>query len=166
MTLPNLSWESRPIEVANLLNPAFGAILLRDAVVAYQKVAATSMPYPVAFLILPLALHPATRHALPKTTGSLLHTWLEQHTALQTEAVPRVQRLVPYVREAVLFSVQHELLRIGTDGGLENIRTRIKNPFPANSDPAECRDAARFLGSWFGKVADPSFLLSLWGIRP
>lgn len=166
MTLPSTAWSDRPIEVANLLNPAFGGVVLRDAVIAYAKAAEASMPYPVAFLILPLALHPATRDALPKKTNALLHVWLEQHAALQADSVQRVRRLVPYTRESLVFALQHQLLKADAAGGLVNARARMKNPFPEGSDPAACRRAATFLGSWFGKVPQPSFLFSLWGMRP
>lgn len=166
MSLPSVLWSDRPIEVANLLNPAFGAIVLRDAVIAYGKAADGSMPYAVTFLILPLALHPATRESLPKTTGALLHVWLEQNAALQADAVQRVRRMVPYTRESLVFGLQHRLLVLDGGGGVVNARAKMKDPFPVGSDPAACRRAAKFLGSWFGKVPETSFLFSLWGMRP
>lgn len=166
MSLPSTVWSDRPIEIANLLNPAFGAIVLRDAVIAFAKATEASMPYAVTFLILPLALHPATRDALPKKTNALLHAWLEQHTALQADALQRVRRMVPYTRESLLFALQHQLLKVDAVGGLVNARARMKDPFPQESDPAACRRAATFLGSWFGRVSEPSVLFSLWGMRP
>ena len=166
MSLPSALWSDRPIEVANLLNPAFGAIVLRDAVIAYGKAADGSMPFAVAFLILPLALHPATRQSLPKSTAALMHAWLEQNTALQADVVQRVRRMLPYTRESLVFALQHQFLAVNGSGRLVNIRARMRDPFPDGSDPAACRGAAKFIGSWFGKVPDPSFLFSLWGMRP
>lgn len=165
MSLPKFAWEDRPIEVAHLLNPAFGAVLVRESVSVYEKAARTAMPYPLAFLVLPLALYPNLREALPRTTASILHSWLEEHTDLRAEITPRVRWLVPYVREAVLFGLQSGMLRINQDAGLENAKRRLKDPFESGSDPDRCRASARFLASWFAKTPDVPFLFSLWGVR-
>ncbi|WP_414577239.1 three component ABC system middle component [Anabaena sp. CCY 9402-a] len=58
------SWEQRPLEYANLLNPAFCSIILHNAIKGYQNEKKQGMPYPLLFLLLPLVLHNSTRNAL------------------------------------------------------------------------------------------------------
>lgn len=163
-----IDWEARPIEVAHLLNPAFGAVLIREAVVAYATTARQPMPFALCFLILPLALHPPTRRALPSTTKSLMPEWLQSHPEIQGLAAERMRRLSPYSREAILFGLQNGLLEVDSEGAVKKSRKSIPDPFHGIevSDPIECREAARFLGKWFGKVSNPALLFTLWGVRP
>jgi len=162
-----MKWEARPIEVAHLLNPAFGALLLREAAVEYTKATGTSIPFGLCFLILPLALHPPTRRALPSTTRSLLPQWLESHPELQALSAERMRRLSPYSREAILFGLQNGLLSLDSEGSVGSAVKSVRDPFPSDvADPVECRAAARFLGRWFGKLANPALIFTLWGIRP
>lgn len=166
MSLPALPWEDRPVEVANLLNPAFGAVVLRTAAAAFQRESGRGIPFALLFLILPVALHPPTRGRLPSTTRTHLHSWLEANAAIQVDTIQRVRRLAPYTREAILFAFQHGILAVEMTGDIVNARSRMRDPFEETSDAAAARDAARFLGSWFGKLGDPSFILTIWGIRP
>ena len=164
MTL--LPWEERPVELANLLNPAFCSLLLRDAVGGYQAQASQALPYPLAYLVLPIVLYPPARDALPRTTAALLHAWIEAHPVLQVHVADRVQRMLLYSREAILFALQHDLLRVNDDGGLANGARRINDPYLSQTEPAICRKAAGLVGRWFGKVADASFILVIWGLKP
>ena len=50
-------WEERPIEVANLLNPAFCGRLLYQSIVGHSEYESKDMPYVLFFLVLPLVLH-------------------------------------------------------------------------------------------------------------
>ena len=166
MTLPRLSWEERPAEIANLLNPAFCAVLLRDAAIGYQSQSSQTLPYPLAFLILPIVLYRPTREALPESTITILHAWIQEHPALQSAVIERVRRLEPYIREALLFALQHDILRVTEDGGLESALSRVRNLFPEQSEPNMCRKKAALVGRWFGKTADASMILAMWGLRP
>jgi hypothetical protein len=93
-----IAWEERPIEVANLLNPAFCALLLRGTVLEYAKTASAGMDFPLVFMVLPIVLHKATREALPKTTISKFHAWFQEHQALRIGFSTRVQQLAPFAR--------------------------------------------------------------------
>ena len=71
----NIAWAERPTEVANLLNPAFTGAALRMAVSGYLREANVGMPFELAFLVFPIALHEATRSRLPIN-------WLEDYSNL------------------------------------------------------------------------------------
>ena len=61
-------WISRVVEEANLFNPAFCATLMAKTVDEYQKKAQHHFPFSLAFLVLPVVLHRATRESLPGST--------------------------------------------------------------------------------------------------
>ena len=72
-------WHERPTEIANLFNPAFCALIVRDGSQGFAEHNPTGMPYPLAFVLLPIVLHRGTRNILPKTIATKLHPWIEQH---------------------------------------------------------------------------------------
>ncbi|MHC5731680.1 MAG: three component ABC system middle component, partial [Nostoc sp.] len=96
------SWEQRPFEYANLLNPAFCSILLRNAIKSYHAQKKQGMPYPLLFLV----LHGSTRNALPKTTVTKLHIWLQRQPEARVGFGDRTSYLVPYTKEALAFGMQ------------------------------------------------------------
>jgi hypothetical protein len=161
-----LPWEERPVEFAHLLNPAFCALLIRDTAGGYQATASQTLPYALAYLVLPIVLYPPVREALPGNTSKLLPSWLQENPALQFHVTTRVSRMVAYSREAILFGLQHDLMRIDDDGGIEPGTTPVRNLFATNTEPAECRKSAALIGRWFGKMDNPSLVLTLWGLRP
>lgn len=164
MTLP--PWEQRPVEVANLLNPVFCGLLIRDAASGYRVQTTRAFPYALAFLVLPITLYPPARAALPRTTAAILSGWIQEHPVLQVQVADRVLRLKEYTREAILFGLQHGLLRVADDGGLQPGLAQARNPFAPNTEPAECSRAANLVGRWLGKTGEPSFVLTLWGLQP
>ncbi|BDA67679.1 hypothetical protein CAL7716_018450 [Calothrix sp. PCC 7716] len=100
------SWQERPVEYANLFNPAFCSILLQNAIKGYQKEKKQGIPYPLLFLVLPLVLHISTRNALPKTTVTKLHIWLQKQPEVRVGFAERASYLVPYTKEALAFRMQ------------------------------------------------------------
>jgi hypothetical protein len=166
MSLPGTPWQNRPIEVANLLNPAFTALLIREAAAGHSKDSGLGLPFSLAYFVLPIALHGETRAALPRTTAALLHVWLQEHGVIKEETSRRLVRLKPYTNEAILFGLQHGLLTVGDEGRLGKTRIRLRGPLESDSDPRECRGAAAMVGRWFAKTASTSLIYSLWGIRP
>jgi hypothetical protein len=161
-----LPWEERPIELANLLNPAFCALLMRDTAGGYQSLSSQGLPYALAYLVLPVVLYPPARTALPSSTASLLTSWLQEHPTVQFQVATRVPQMLPYSREAVLFGLQTDLLRVDDEGELRPGARRVPASTAAETEVGECRKAAALIGRWFGKTADPSLVLALWGLRP
>ena len=154
------------MELANLLNPAFCALLLQDAAHGYQASSGQGLPYALAYLVLPIVLYPPARQALPKSTAAILTAWVQEHPALQFQVATRTLWMVLYAREAVLFGLQHHLLGVDDNGGLVAEGRRAQSLFPAESEPDACRRAAGLIGRWFGKTPDPSQVLKMWGLRP
>lgn len=163
-----IAWEQRPVEIANLLNPAYCAVLLADAVGGYRSRNNDKMPIAFVFLILPLVLHKQTREALPRTTRTDLHVWLQRNPEIRFEAGRRFAGLVPYTKESLLFGVKYELFEVDDSGALQASRNVGQQSVVGSQDTeaAVIRERARFLGRWFAKTGDPVNAYTMWGVRP
>lgn len=158
-----IAWEKRPLEVANLLNPAFCSLLIRDMVAGYTKTSGSSMDFPLAFLVLPIVLHKATREALPRTTVTKFHVWFQGHQELRVGFVPRAQSLVPFTREAIIFGMQRHALAVDEQGLLTAPKFRFRQ-ITESTEMTICRERASFLGKWLGAAGSASHVLSAWGM--
>lgn len=169
-----LPWVERPIEVATLLNPAFCAILLHDAVEAYAKEQNEGMAFPLVFIVLPLVLHKDTRNVLPPNHGRLvdLYQWVADHPLYLQNFVKRTRYLVPYSREGLIFSIKHGFIKVANAIGQEGYLSSTNKPFiqkpswSKQSESAMCREKAQMLGKWFAKAGSPINVFKIFGIRP
>lgn len=163
-------WSERAVEEANLFNPAFCAVLLAKATEESTKKTQQPFPFALAFLVLPVVLHRATRAALPGSTVSSLLSWIQDHREQLVNFGGRVQALRGMTREAILFGIQHETLAITGSGGIA-VGTRKQSPTEKRTglftdEARECVERAGFLGRWFAAAGVPSTIYSAWGIAP
>ena len=162
-----IAWDERPVEIANLLNPAFCALLLRGTVLEYAKAIPTGgMDLPLAFMVLPIVLHKATREALPKTTISKFHIWFQEHQELRIGFLSRVQQQAPFTRESLQFAMQRGTLALNDHGLLIAPKYKFKkvDQTLVSAEMQYCRDRASFLGKWLGAAGSASQVLSAWGL--
>ncbi|WP_020600347.1 three component ABC system middle component [Spirosoma panaciterrae] len=160
-----LSWSERPVEIANLFNPAFCALLLRQAITEYEKKGGKGLDYPLVFLMLPLILHKFSRELLPATTKTKLHTWLQDHQEVRVGLDQRISSLANYTKEAIIYGLQFKLLAFDETGALTAPKRRLPKFDAGDSEAASCFDKAAMLGRWFVNAGNTATLLSMWGIR-
>ena len=161
-----LSWPQRPIEVANLFNPAFCALLLRQAVEAHEDETGRGMSYVVAFVVLPVVLHKSTRELLPRSAATKLHGWLQTNEQVRVGFAERVQQMVQITQEGLLFALQHKALALDKTGALIPGEQKLgKFKVAKDSEAALCAKKAEFIGRWFSSVSNPVAFLALWGIK-
>jgi hypothetical protein len=160
-----LPWSQRPLE-ANLFNPAYCALLLRQAVDGYQKTALRGLDYAAAFLVLPVVLHQATRALLPGTVATKLHFWAQRHHEVRIGFAQRMQELVPITKEALLFGLQHEALRLNEAGALVVGARRLHGyDLAPGSEVADCLKKALFVGRWFADAGSTGTVLAAWDVK-
>lgn len=164
------AWQKRAVEEANLFNPAFCAVLLAKAADEFTKKTEQPLPFPLAFLVLPVVLHHNTRAALPGSTVSSLLTWIQDHRNELVNFSGRVQSLQAITREGILFGTQHETLAIANSGGIavgaRKLSATEKRTGLFTEEARECVDRAGFLGRWFAAAGTPATIYSAWGIAP
>lgn len=160
-------WGERPPEVAHLFNPAFCALLLREAARGFAEESPSGMPHPLLFLLLPIVLHKATRESLPVSIATKMHPWLQEHQEARIGFSHRCAAILPHTREAILFAVNAQMVALSQDGSIQAPRLRLKQlSWPADSESAICRKRAHFLGRWLALAGDVATIFAMWGVRP
>ena len=163
-------WNERVVEEANLLNPAFGAVLLAEAVAHFDDKAHRGYPFALTFLVLPIVLHENTRKSLPKTTLTALLPWVQEHRETLVGFSERVAQLQGVSREALLFGLQTDVLRVDEQGLVrigDRRRTVTAKRTPYFTDEVtECVDRSGFLGRWFAAAGPTTNIFSAWSVAP
>lgn len=164
----SLGWRERPAEEAALLNPAFCGELIARAARDYDRIRASPFPLALAFVVLPMVLHPPTLAALPGRANTTFATWSADNEALLVELPDRILQLRPISREALLFLTQHRALSVAADGlraGDTPLKLSVK-PSATTLDVDEIRRAAALLGRWFANQGAPVQILQTMGVTP
>lgn len=162
-----LAWRERPPEEAAHFNPAFCGELLARTIYEYQRLRSAPLPLPLAFVVLPLTLHLATRRALPRKANTTFASWSAEHEAILVGVPDRVLRLRPVTREGLLFLSQLGAAAVGADGvsrGKKPLRLSTKPPF-TTEDVDEARRTAGLLGRWFAYQPSSAAILQTMGVR-
>jgi hypothetical protein len=163
-------WSNRATEEANLFNPAFCATILSKAVDEFAKKTGHPFPFALAFLVLPVVLHPGTREALPHSTITSLLPWVQDNKEQLVEFAVRVRHLREITREAMLFAAQHETLAFTQRGDI-TIGDKRRSPTDRRtplftSEARDCLDRAGFIGRWFAVAGTTATIYAAWGVAP
>ncbi len=164
----DLSWSDRPTEEARNLNPAFCGELISRSVSEYFRLRQQPFVFALSFVVLPIALHKPTREQLPGNASAAFAGWVADRGPALAEFPDRVLRLVPVTREALLFLLQHKVIRLDAGGLSPGARTvgRSARPSQVTNDVAEARSAAFLLGRWFASEAAASSIMKGLGVSP
>lgn len=165
----NPSWDERPTELANLLNPAFTGAVLRFAVAGYLREAQAGMPFEIAFLVFPFCLHRATSVRLPRAVSTLLHSWLQENRDVLVQFPERSRSLVPFTKEAIIFACQRGVITIDDLGHLQPGDAALRGITSYKTASEEVKEAtsrAEFVGRWLALSGTPVTIYTLLGVRP
>ncbi len=173
-------WANRPPEIAALLNPAFCAFLASAGLKEYTKNVNEGAPYAFPFVMLPLILHKPTRQIFPRSSRTTFSAWIvNTDTAIaKIGFAERAKNMVPYVKEALAFAMQHDSIYVTEAGRLKvsnspwksflklSLKSSLK-PFP-NGTPEthECVRVAFMCGKWLSMVGDFKTVMALLGVKP
>lgn len=162
-----IEWQSRPIEVANLLNPAFCGVILQEFVKEYNQQTSTGVNYELIILVLPIILHKYTRDLIPHTSRTKMHIWLQEHPEVRMDFAKRVKELIPFTNESISFLLIRDLLAINDEGKF--VRTTRRNRKPVTSLPTDLAvfiQKAKLVAKWFSQNSSSATIYTMWGIRP
>ena len=160
-----LSWDRRPTEVANLLNPAFCGEVLRRCFHAYKKNSDDHFPYPLSFLILPIVLHKKTRDLINPRTKDHLDAWIHKHQEARIGFAERVHELIPITNEALMFLLNSNSLEV-TDEAKFVVKNYSSQKNTEENEVSECFKKSEIVGKWFAKDGNPTTIYTMWGVRP
>ena len=145
-------WKERTKEEAHLLNPAFCSAVLTSSVIGYSSEDTRGLPYPLAFLVIPIVLHKTTRESLPRTMRTSLVAWIQDNSEARIQLHERITSLVPFVKESILFGVSRDWLFFGEVGLIKTKYTKTHIPAMLRKtadETQECLKCAHFVGRWF-----------------
>src|SRR5262249_22051994 len=94
--------------------------------------------------------------------------WVADRGPFLAEFPDRALRLVPVTREALLFLVQHKVIRLEAGGLTPGAKPigRSARPPQITDDVAEARSAASLLGRWFASQGSSSSVMQGLGVSP
>lgn len=169
--MPDLrAWHSRAPEEARLFNPAFLGSLSYEFVKAYGSKQDGPVPMSLVTVALAITLHEASRRRLPRSTVMSLYDWLQKNENLLIEFPARTRGLVPYIQEAVMFTMAHNAIAIEAGHRLQLGSNRVH--FPAKflkettAETLDIINRTKFVGRWFAKSGSEPLILAAWGVRP
>lgn len=157
--------ETRRTESAHLLNPAFCGELLRRSIRTHNAVSPRLIPFPLLFLVLPIALHGQTRESISATTKEQMHVWLQTHQSVRIGFAERARDLVPMTREAIAFLLQIGAIAVDDRAGVRLTRYVARN-VPVSPEITDCYKKAEILGRWFARAGAPTAIYTMWGVKP
>ncbi|MGG0935499.1 three component ABC system middle component [Brevibacillus centrosporus] len=162
-----ISWQARPVEVANLLNPAFCGIIIQEFVKEYNNQTSTGVPFELIVLVLPIILHKSTRELLPLRSSTMMHVWLQKQPEVRVGFSQRTKELIPFSKESISFLLAREILTLDMNSNF--FRTKRRNSKAIAELPSELTvyiQKARLIAKWFAQNTSSSTIYTMWGIRP
>jgi len=161
-------WVERPPEQARLLNPAFVGATIWSCARGYASIREPGLPYALAFVAVPIALHKATREELPRSTRTSMASWLAENPRALVGFAERALALVPVVKEGILFGSSGQMLTLDDAILVAADRPRSMARFEreATDEVKACIKKAEFVGKWFAGSGDLATIMALWGVAP
>ena len=158
-------WSERPVEIRNLFNPAFCALVLSRALVAFQEADGKGIPFSLSLLVLPLCLHRQTRDVLRANKKSYFLKIVADHPELQVGLARRCTDILPFTLEGFGLLMQSRVLAVDQNGRLR-IGPGIRKTLSGTDESVECQRAAAFLGKQFAHIGHRSTVYATLGVRP
>jgi hypothetical protein len=164
------SWTQRPVEEANLFNPAFLCALSYEFVKAYEKEKAEGASLMIIIIALSICLHTKSRERLPGTTISFFYGWLQQNEDLLVGFPERAKNLGPYIKQAIMFGMKMKKLKMGN--GHCVLLAAGKATFPktflaeTNDETKNIIESCKFLARWLAKSGTENSIAAAFGVKP
>jgi len=159
-------WKDRPVEIRNLFNPAFCAVVLARAFKAFQQEDVRGMPFTLALLVLPLCLHEATREILCENERSYFLKIVDSNPRLLVDLPQRVKAMLPYTLEALGFLTNLDCVEVSRRGSLHLRPRKVSPDTRGTAETTRCQQAAKILGRQLARLGDRVTIYTSLGIRP
>lgn len=173
MRPPLPRWAQRSADYGNLFNPAFLMLVLGAASHGFEteqkavhEPRELGMPYPLLFLVAPLALNSEFNEARPRRLSGNLVSWSKKHPAITANMSAAAYALVPAVREAIVYGLRAEHLQAGDEGRFREGAAHGGLELDVRTHLADHLNNAAFAGRWLAKSGATASILAAFGLRP
>jgi hypothetical protein len=162
-----VNWENRSAIIANLFNPAFCGEIIRRTVSQYN-LGGEEFPFLLTYLILPIVLHKQTRSAMPNSTATYFHSWVEENEHLFVNFSERVKEMNPFTKESAMFLLNQNSIKITDSGNLTIVQPYRKKLLTGDGieEVKEIFRKAELLGRWFRLTGNVQTIYMFLKIRP
>lgn len=155
-----------PADAAALFNPAYCAAILHRVSSGYQAIVGTGLPYALAFIALPVILHPASAECLPSSSKTRLHNWLLGNPEVLIGFAERSRSVAPFVRKAVEFGLQARVLQFMEPDLLAPLTANHVGKWEKRPYNVMTAKKAIVLGKILSQIREAPTVFTLFGIRP
>jgi hypothetical protein len=158
-------WDYRPLEIRNLFNPAFCALVLFRALQSYEEEDSHGMPFSLSLLVLPLCLHKDSRQIISGNSRSYLLKITEENQHIKIGFADRVTNMLPYTFEGFGFLMERACIDVSDNGRLKTLPNKVRKTVRGTEETVACQRAARRIGGEFARIADRATIYTTFGIR-
>lgn len=155
-------------EVKRLLNPAFLAVVISFAAEGYEDESGEPLPFLLAMLTPPLALHRATRESLPKLVVSKLSEWTKKHPETAGMLPRHTQEFLPFAKQALVLGSNANVIQLQANGSITSLRTqtisKASRTTRASVEIPEILKKSYFVGRWLAHAGTVPTIFSIIGM--
>lgn len=158
--------NARPIEEIALFNPAFLALLARQAADQHAvRSGGRPLPTPLVYVAVALVLHGPTRRSLPSNVTTQMGEWIRANPEASLGLGQRARALRPLISAGLRLGLKRGLL--SAENGALRAGTLPRRPrgMARSEEVDACLNKAGFVGRWFSGQTDLTTTMALWGLR-
>lgn len=157
-------WPERQPDFANLFNPAFAGVLLRECCSGFHQASSRGMPFPLCFVAPAMVLHPGVRSSLPRTVRTRFSEWIRSDQTVRADLALAIKELVPVVRESLLIMISSGLLTL--QAGEVVPGGNLNRAGDVTAALSLFLERSQFVGRWLARGGTVQSVFEAIGIRP
>lgn len=155
-----------PADAANLFNPAYCCAILHRIATGHKAAAEKGLPYVLAFIAIPVAMHPTSAATLPSSAQTRLHNWILNNPEVLVGFADRSRSMAPFVRDAISFGLQFGLLKLVEPDLLVALNSKLITKWDKRPYNLDTSKQAQVLGKLLAQMRDLPTVFTLFGVRP
>jgi hypothetical protein len=159
------AWNTRPVEIRNLFNPAFCAVVLCRSLISYEESNPDGMPFSLSLLVLPLCLHKLSREILYENKRSYLIKIVEQNQQILVGLPERATSMLPFTLEGLGCALQYGCIKVTSDGRFKSGANSIRKAIKGSDESVMIERVAKSIGEKFA-ITDRLTIYTTLGIKP
>jgi hypothetical protein len=149
-----------------MFNPALISLTIATAANQYEETSGFAMPWPLAYLLVPMVLHRPTREGLPRTKATSLAKWASDNTLLVEGLPARAQHMAAHVREGLRFGLTEGTIELVNGEALRSLTEAQINLRKVDGDLAAIYRASGLTGRVLGRTGSAATAFAALRVQP
>lgn len=123
------------------------------------------MPFYLAYLVAPLALHAETRDRFPRSIATHFPNWINENSDVLVGFPSRARAFAPYVREGLRFGTRAGMLGIDAAGDL-SAEIPAHTKVSRDTELRSIATSSALCGGWFARSGTVENVFTQLGVSP